>query len=145
MTIRMESSKELNLQRNGDSINNFIIFTGNVDSFKIELRPVTHLPGYNPGIVSGLWNSKRVKTGNTHFVSVLSLTYVYPGITRIYREKTRFLSSEDTSASKASVAQQMLYEHFIYGRETLNFKQFMGMCDKNWKISILQLHVMLFL
>lgn len=54
-------------------------------------------------------------------------------------------SSEDTSASKASVAQQMLYEHFIYGRETLNFKQFMGMCDKNWKISILQLHVMLFL
>uniref|UniRef100_U9TIR0 Uncharacterized protein n=1 Tax=Rhizophagus irregularis (strain DAOM 181602 / DAOM 197198 / MUCL 43194) TaxID=747089 RepID=U9TIR0_RHIID len=57
----MESSKELNLQRNGDSINNFIIFTGNVDSFKIELRPVTHLPGYNPGIVSGLWNSKRAR------------------------------------------------------------------------------------
>ncbi|PKY25848.1 hypothetical protein RhiirB3_440959 [Rhizophagus irregularis] len=43
-------------------------------------------------------------------------------------------SSEDTSAGKASVAQQMLYEHFIYGSETLNFEQFMGMCDKNWKI-----------
>ncbi|PKY58878.1 hypothetical protein RhiirA4_481160 [Rhizophagus irregularis] len=41
--------------------------------------------------------------------------------------------TEDTSAGKASVAQQMLYEHFIYGSETLNFEQFMGMCDKNWK------------